>query len=303
MQKKLYQVMNEYYRLAYIRKPEFMGATRTEESDPKYKIVTDLPWSEAEINQRLKEYAVIEAKVLQISKSIAAEKKDSWFQLIEYPVRGAAAINKKLLYAQLARHGKAEWKLSDDAYDTIETLTNQYNKLSNGKWQYIMDFKPRKLAVYDKAVHTTIDKPLVQSVKPLFVFNGTDYKKFTGQKPIAHGLGYQRGAVSLPKGTAVYFEFTMGKSDSINIVAAFAPNHPVEGTKIRYTIQLDNEPAITVDYATQGRSEEWKQNVLSNQAIRSTKHFVAKPGKHTIKITAVDDGVIVDQVKILVSNV
>lgn len=36
-------VMNEYYRLSYIRKPEFMGGTRTEEIDPKYKIVTDLP--------------------------------------------------------------------------------------------------------------------------------------------------------------------------------------------------------------------------------------------------------------------
>ncbi len=79
-------VMNEYYRLAYIRKPEFMGATRTEESEPKYKIVTDLPWSEPAINQRLKEYAIIEAKVLQISKRIAAGKRDSWFQLIEYPV-------------------------------------------------------------------------------------------------------------------------------------------------------------------------------------------------------------------------
>ena len=122
------------------------------------------------LTQRLKEYATIEAKVLQISKRITAEKKDSWFQLIEYPVRGAAAINKKLLYAQLARHGKAEWKMSDDAYDTIETLTNQYNKLGNGKWQYMMDFKPRKLAVYDKAVHTTIDKPLVANSKTTFCF-------------------------------------------------------------------------------------------------------------------------------------
>jgi hypothetical protein len=292
-------VMNEYYRLAYIRKPEFMGATRTEESDPKYKIVTDLPWSEEEITQRLKEYAVIEAKVLQIAKRIPVVKQESWFQLIEYPVIGAAAINKKLLYAQLARHGKAAWKISDDAYHNIEILTNQYNKLSNGKWQHIMDFKPRKLAVYDKAVRTTIDKPLVQPAKTSFVFNGTNYKKFTGQKPIAHGLGYQRGAVSLPKGTAVYFEFTTGNSDSINIVTALAPNHPAAGAKIRYTIQLDNEPAITVDYATQGRSEEWKQNVLTNQSIRTTKHIVTKLGKHTIKITAVDDGVIVDQVKIV----
>jgi hypothetical protein len=79
---------------------------------------------------------------------------------------------------------------------------------------------------------------------------------------------------------------------------ALAPNHPVEGTKICYSIQIDNGPVQTIDYATQGRSEEWKQNVLTNQAIRTTRHAVGKPGNHIIKITAVDEGVIIDQVKI-----
>ena len=34
---RLQPVMQEAYRLAYIRKPEFMGNTRTEEKDPKFK--------------------------------------------------------------------------------------------------------------------------------------------------------------------------------------------------------------------------------------------------------------------------
>ena len=42
-----------------------------------------------------------------------------------------------------------------------------------------------------------------------------------------------------------------------------------------------------------------KQNVLTNQAIRTTRHAVGKKGNHVIKITAVDEGVIVDQVKIM----
>jgi hypothetical protein len=295
--KEIVSVMNEYYRLAYIRKPEFMGATRTEESDPKYKIVTDLPWSEEEINQCLKDYAFIDKKVVQLAKRISLAKQDSWFQLIEYPVRGAAAVNRKLLNAQLARHGKAAWKLSDAAYDTIVTLTNKYNNLANGKWKYMMDFKPRNLAVFDKAIQQTTDKPFVQVAKPLFVFNGTDYKTFTGKKPLAHGLGYQRGAISVAKGSAVSFPFN-STGDSINIMLGLAPNHPAEGTKIRYSIQVDDGPVQTIDYATQGRSEEWKQNVLTNQAIRTTRHAVGKPGNHIIKITAVDDGVIIDQIKL-----
>jgi hypothetical protein len=294
---ELLAVLNEYYRLAYIRKPEFMGATRTEESDPKYKIVTDLAWTEEEIRQRLKDYALIDAKVVLLSKRISPSKQDSWFQLIEYPVRGAAAINQKLLVAQLARHGKAAWTLSDAAYDTIVALTNKYNSLANGKWNHMMDFKPRKLAVYDRAIQQTAEKPWMQTEKPLFVFNGTDYKTFTGQKPLAHGLGYQRGAVSLFKGTTVSFPFT-SNLDSIKIVLTLAPNHPVEGTKICYSIQVDNGPVQTIDYATKDRSEEWKQNVLSNQASRTTRHVVGKPGKHVLKITAQDEGVVVDQIKI-----
>jgi alpha-L-fucosidase len=54
----------------------------------------------------------------------------------------------------------------------------------------------------------------------------------------------------------------------------------------------------TIDYATQGRSEEWKQNVLTNQAIRTTKHVVGKTLEHLLKIAAADDGVIIDQVKL-----
>lgn len=295
--KELVSLMNEYYRLAYIRKPEFMGATRTEESDPKYKLVADLPWSEEEINQRLKEYAVLDAKAVQLSKRISSTKQDSWFQLVEYPVRGAAAINQKLLVAQLARHGKATWTLSDAAYDTIVSLTNRYNNLGNGKWKYMMDMKPRKLAVFDKAIPQTFDKPLVQTVKPLFVFNGRDYKTYTGVQPLAHGLGYQRGAISLQKGSTVSFGFT-GNVDAVKIVLALAPNHPAEGTKIRYNIQVDDGPVQTIDYATQGRSEEWKQNVLTNQAVRTTRHAVGKSANHVVKITAVDEGVILDQVKI-----
>jgi hypothetical protein len=198
----------------------------------------------------------------------------------------------------LARHKKTDWKLSDAAYDTIVALTNKYNNLNNGKWEGIMDFRPRELAVFDKAVQVKPNQPLVQPAKPLLVLNGTDYKTFLGQKPLAHGLGYQGSAVSLPKRSSVQFSIVFHQSDSIRIEVALAPNHPADGTKIRYTIQLDNGPVQIIDYATEGRSEEWKQNVLTNHATRTTRHFVDRPGKHVLKIRAVDDGVILDQVKI-----
>ena len=51
--KAILPVMQEHYRLAHIRKPEFMGNTREEEKNPVYRVVKDLPWSEREINERL----------------------------------------------------------------------------------------------------------------------------------------------------------------------------------------------------------------------------------------------------------
>ena len=296
--KALLPVMNEYYRLAYIRKPEFMGGTRTEESDPRYKIVTDLSWSEAEIHQRIKDYDRIVDKVIQISKTIPAAKQDAWFQLIEYPVRGAAEMNKKHLYGQLARHGKASWDLSDEAYETIVSLTRKYNSLGNGKWKGIMDHQPRDLAVFEKLPRIVAGNAMRENIPSLYVFNGSEYKRFAGSEPVAHGLGYRRSAVSVAKGSAVVYRFKTKKTGAVDIELALAPNHPVEGKAIRYSIQVDGDPEQVIDYATHGRSEEWKENVLSNQARRTTRHDLAKKGTHTITIKALDEGVIIDQGKI-----
>ena len=68
--KSLSPVMEEHYRLSFIRKPEFMGNTRVEESDPKYKIITDLHWDEEYINNRLDDYNKLAGKVENISKSV-----------------------------------------------------------------------------------------------------------------------------------------------------------------------------------------------------------------------------------------
>jgi hypothetical protein len=125
--------------------------------------------------QRINDYNRIENKVLALAKTISADKKASWFQLIEYPVCGASQMNKKHLYAQLARHHKAEWMLTDRAYDSIASLTETYNNLSNGKWKYMMDMSPRNLSVFDKVARTELETPLNPAPQILSVRNGVDY--------------------------------------------------------------------------------------------------------------------------------
>lgn len=295
----LLHIMNEYYRLAYIRKPEFMGNTRTEESNPAYKVVSDLPWSEQEINQRMADYQAIENQIKNISGSIPLSKKSAWFQLIEYPVVASSELNKKIMYGQLARHGKANWSLSDKAFEAVAALTKQYNELNNGKWKYMMNFQPRNQSVFSKLPHDTVSTPLMQSSKPLLLLNGIDYKNFEGTKPVVLGHGYERKAICIEKNTTVNYVFKANAGQKITVEIALAPNHPVEGKAIRFAVSLDNEPEQLVDFRTMGRSEEWKLNVLSNQAIRKIDFDRNKAGKHRLSIKAVDEGVVLDQIKVV----
>jgi len=299
---ELLTVMNEYYRLAYIRKPEFMGNTRTEEKDPKYKEIADLPWSEKEIRERIAAYEKIEKKVVSLSNGISTEKKDAWFQLVEYPVRGAAEMNKKILYGQLARHGQAGWEQSDAAFNSIELLTKKYNSLAGGKWKNMMDDQPRKQAVFQKVPRTKFDNPLLTLPEPIAIINGNQYLKFSGQKPISHGLGYERGAISLLKNSTVEYHFRNSAADSLKLEVALAPNHPVDGKLIRFEILLNGKSVEVIDYHTVDRDEEWKNNVLTNHALRTIHVKLPKVStaqtKNTVTIKAVDEGVILDQIKV-----
>ncbi|WP_443938901.1 glycosyl hydrolase 115 family protein [Pedobacter sp. MW01-1-1] len=291
-------VINEYYRLAYIRKPEFMGNTRTEEKDPKYNVISDLPWTEQEIRTRLAAYATIEKKVQELAPSIPAEKQSTWFELVEYPVLASAEMNKKALYGQLARHNLATWEKSDAAFDAVESLTKKYNALSNGKWNRMMDSKPRNLSVFLKVPHTTASNPLPAS-KMALVLNGNQFIKYEGQKPKEHGLGYLNGAISISKNSQADYQFKGNGTDSLVLQIAMVPNHPVVGKQIRYEIFLNGKSIQKVDFHTVNRDEQWKNNVLSNQSIKTIKlsQGIQKNDMNVISIKALDEGVMLDQLK------
>lgn len=294
----LLQIMTEYYRLAYIRKPEYMGNTRTEEKDPAYRVVKDLPWSETGIKTRINEYETLIKKVHTLSMALPAKKQYSWFQLVEYPVRGAAEMNRKQLYGQLARHGKSDWPLSDAAFDTIVVLTERYDSLNNGKWNRMMDCKPRRLPVFDKLAH--LNDSLGMAIEPtsLVRLNGNQYDHFDGSEPVELGLGYQRAAIGLEKGARVFYPIEPGSGDSVSVEIALLPVHPVEGKTLRYSIKLGEEPEQIVDFHTEGRSETWKLNVLRNQAITTTRLKIPESRKTFIELKAIDEGLVIDQLTI-----
>ena len=66
----------------------------------------------------------------------------------------------------------------------------------------------------------------------------------------------------------------------MTIALNFLPNHPVvaeEGLKVE--VSLDGGKPVVFDYATSGRSEEWKENILNGLAVRRVTLPVARNGK------------------------
>lgn len=291
---ELLPAMEAHYQLSYIRKPEFMGNTREEERDPKYKVIKDLPWSEQTISERLRSYTALSDVVERMESNIPADRQDAYFQLVKYPVQAAAQMNRKILTAQLARHSKADWKQSDAAFDSIASLTQQYNSLQNGKWNRMMDFQPRKLPVFKRVEHTTATEPMVTDRKILCKWNAMEC---TYGKPVpCEGLGYERKAAGIRKGSSLTFAFDDYGKDSVEVEIRLLPSHPLDEKQLRFAISVDEAVPQTVSYETKGRSEEWKENVLRNQAIRKVTLPINKQASHKLVITALDEGVVLDQV-------
>ena len=314
MAEKMWPVMLESYRLAYIRKPELMANTRTEERDPKYKVITDLPWSETCIKTRLAEYKQLSDEVEKIERildkaiargNLPEERKDEFYQLFKYPVQAAAQMNNKLLYGQLARHGKETskdggagyWVKSDAAYDSIVNLTRIYNQgyYNRGKWNRIMDFEPRKQPVFSRVPHTEATQPMVKMPEYIAKWNATDAT--VGHPAAWYGLGYEGKAAGIVRNQEIGFGFEgkKVKGDSVTIEVRWVPTHPVDN-KLRFALSLDGGNPVVKEYQTKGRSEQWKVNTLQCQARVRIQLPITKRKKHLLSIKALDDGMVLDQV-------
>ena len=255
---RLLPMMQEHYRLAHIRKPEFM---------------------------------VLEDQAEVWSRRMPEARRDAYYQLVQYPVQGAAEMNKKCLYAQLARHGKADWKQSGAAFDSIVSLTRRYN---TPKWKGIMDYKPRNLAVFLPIPETQTEASLPSDRPYLHKWNALEA---TGGTPVVYeGLGYEGMAAGIAKGESLAFSFDACPSDSVEIELRFVPTHPVDGKDLRIRVEVDGKQSDVISYRTYGRSEEWKQGRLTNQTIRRVSFPVASGAAHKVSVKALDEGVVLDQV-------
>jgi len=142
-------IMDGYYRLGFQRKPEHLqwnvGTERPRPSDFTY---TDYSNEGA---GRLRAYATIENWAEELEAGMPAAKKDAFYELVEYPVIGAAAANQRLLAGEMAelalRQGRASVRDWVGEFDTgtakLAAAADRYNRgLAAGKWRNVMEDDP-----------------------------------------------------------------------------------------------------------------------------------------------------------------
>lgn len=120
-----------------------------------------------------------------------------------------------------------------------------------------------------------------------------------GKHTPIQGLGYSCAALSMQTGKeqALRYKIQTSSTGKAIVRTYLLPNHPLQGSNIRYAISIDNGPYQVVSFKSglEHRDEDWKANVLRNQSVTLTQHNITHPGEHTISIYAVDEGVILDQ--------
>jgi hypothetical protein len=102
--------------------------------------------------------------------------------------------------------------------------------------------------------------------------------------------------ISIGKHASVSYAFLMQEAAKTSIKIFALPTHPLnKAFELRCGVSIDGGPISIINFRTIGRSEEWKQNVLRNSAIKTIGEKDLNAGKHTITIYQIDPGLILDK--------
>ena len=154
-------VVNSFYKLAFARKPEFMGwgyQWTTDKHGRERNTDTDFSLTNyREVDNRLSEYRRIGSTVEKILNSMSDEKqKACFYQTLYYPVKGCELLNRMILDGQRNRWYSIQQRASTKeleksakaCYDSLEVITKGYNSLLGGKWDHVMTMKQGFAAAY-----------------------------------------------------------------------------------------------------------------------------------------------------------
>ena len=153
-------MFNSFYNLSFQRKPECMGfgAQWTNDThDREINADTEFSFTNyGEAERRIAEYMRIGAMAERMMKELPEQKRACFFENVYYQAKGCELMNRTILYAQRNRQYALQnraatdyWaKLSTQCYDSLQTITNDYNTMLGGKWDHAVTMEQQNSSAY-----------------------------------------------------------------------------------------------------------------------------------------------------------
>jgi len=311
-------ILDHYYRLAWDRKPEFMGYEMEWDSQEYSRLYdTDFSFQTGTAQKRLVDYQNICFAYDDIERELAAELRPALFEMLGYSVHSAYQMNRKFLYAQ-ANHetGNTSYaQQSRDAYQQLQQLINRYNTQLDGKWnQMISEVTPGYTALYHKMPEFTdkptdayrlpdnqrhpelrhkIDLALLTPKEPFRMLEGigTDWKSLQLGQPLDLET---KGSIDI----SIPAQTLANDADSIKLCISVVPLWPVATDKSnRLSVSVDGGKNVVCENKFQEWGREWKIQVLENRKeFLLTLPLDKARRSHVITLTIVDPGQIVQKI-------
>lgn len=284
---ELADIKREYYELAAAGKPEHVFA---------------VDYNNAEMDRRIERYATLAKRVDKLADRIPKRLKDAYFELIEYPVKGAYNINVMTFRSRQGRAGEAK-----KAFDNIQRLTALYNTgIANGKWNGMMDCKPRKQKQFYLPEPT--EKSDVRD-ENFTIIPAAAYTASSVNLTEIKGLGIGGSSVAVwPMdytdysvegiAKAPYADYIVPvKKGENTIEARFIPSFPVHsGENLNVAVSVDgNEPRICSlkTVATEGK---WNKTVLQGFNDASVNYNSSKDKKVNVRVSLLNPGIALSEI-------
>ena len=310
------QILDEYYRLAWSRKPEYMGWER-EWDRPDMERLRDTEFSYTNYNdaqRRLSDYHRIASDAKRIMLSLPKEQRPAFFQLLGFSVMAAEQMNRKFLLAQLnheqhaAGHlAEANWAAdqSQAAADSIEALCHTYNTQLDGKWNEMMHVTPGYVAKYhlmpellrtEGVAPKAVDLSINRAKDALQGCLAIDLTK--AKSGIVHGMGYDWNVLHLTNGAVHEFQTGEIPSDSVRINLYALPFFPIyAGHGNAYGVSIDGGEMVRIDNPFKEYEERWKRQVMINGKLSVlTLPIDSSLRQHTLRIHTIDDNQFIERI-------
>lgn len=313
------RIKSEYYKLAASGKPEHLNV---------------ISYTSEEVNHRLEAYQKLISEVQDLGRKIPTSLQDAYFELIVYPVEGAAYMNQKILYAKkslrLAALGDKtalnDAEKAKNAYEQIQRLTRKYNtEIAGGKWNGMMDDHPRNGEVFEMPKVATPEMvansgKYEKSIKPekakLEILPAGHFLTCDQRRMVLiHGLGVAGEGLTVwplnvkayhPENItqAPYADYRLSVKKGRNVICVRClPGFPLNPKlKLRYALSVNQNQPEFINIATLSGTKVWAQNVLRGFAFGKTVYDSPDNESIQVRIYFADPGLVVNSISVETDN-